>query len=71
MKIIIKNKRELHAVARKIIKTFREERIFAFYGAIGSGKTTIIKAICKVLGAVDIVSSPSFTLVNEYKTVKG
>ena len=38
---------------------------------MGAGKTTIIKAICEVLGAVDIVSSPTFTLVNEYKTSKG
>ena len=38
---------------------------------MGAGKTTIIKAICKVLGAVDIVSSPTFTLVNEYRTSKG
>jgi tRNA threonylcarbamoyladenosine biosynthesis protein TsaE len=38
---------------------------------MGAGKTTIIKAICKALGAVDIVSSPTFTLVNEYKTSKG
>jgi tRNA threonylcarbamoyladenosine biosynthesis protein TsaE len=71
MNIVIKNKRELHSVARKILKQFQEERIFAFYGAMGSGKTTIIKAICEVLGAVDIVSSPTFTLVNEYKTAKG
>lgn len=71
MKIIIKYKRELHAAAGKILKHFPDDRIFAFYGAMGSGKTTIIKAICKVLGAVDIVSSPSFTLVNEYKTAKG
>jgi tRNA threonylcarbamoyladenosine biosynthesis protein TsaE len=71
MKITIKNKRELPAAARKILKHFREERIFAFYGAMGSGKTTIIKAICEVLGAVDIVSSPSFTLVNEYITANG
>ena len=35
---------------------------------MGAGKTTIIKAICKVLGAVDIISSPTFTLVNEYRT---
>jgi tRNA threonylcarbamoyladenosine biosynthesis protein TsaE len=38
---------------------------------MGAGKTTIIKAICKALGAVDIVSSPTFTLVNEYRTSKG
>jgi tRNA threonylcarbamoyladenosine biosynthesis protein TsaE len=70
MNIIIKNKRELHSVAGKILKHFPDDRIFAFYGAMGSGKTTIIKAICEVLGAVDIISSPSFTLVNEYKTAK-
>jgi tRNA threonylcarbamoyladenosine biosynthesis protein TsaE len=38
---------------------------------MGAGKTTIIKAVCKALGAKDIVSSPTFTLVNEYKTNKG
>lgn len=38
---------------------------------MGAGKTTIIKALCKILGAEDIVSSPTFTLVNEYKTKKG
>ena len=45
--------------------------MFAFYGSLGAGKTTIIKAICEVLGAIDIVSSPTFTLVNEYRTSKG
>ena len=38
---------------------------------MGAGKTTIIKALCKNLGAIDIVSSPTFTLVNEYKTSGG
>jgi tRNA threonylcarbamoyladenosine biosynthesis protein TsaE len=38
---------------------------------MGAGKTTIIKAICEVLGAVDIISSPTFTLVNEYMTTEG
>lgn len=38
---------------------------------MGSGKTTIIKAVCKELDAIDIVSSPTFTLVNEYKTSTG
>jgi tRNA threonylcarbamoyladenosine biosynthesis protein TsaE len=38
---------------------------------MGAGKTTIIKAICENLGAVDIVSSPTFTLVNEYRTSNG
>ncbi|MCX6256085.1 MAG: tRNA (adenosine(37)-N6)-threonylcarbamoyltransferase complex ATPase subunit type 1 TsaE [Bacteroidia bacterium] len=71
MKILIKDKRYLSAAAKKLLKHCRENRIFAFYGSMGSGKTTIIKAICKVLGAADIVSSPTFTLVNEYRTSIG
>jgi tRNA threonylcarbamoyladenosine biosynthesis protein TsaE len=71
MKIIIKDKKHLHAAADKLLKHCSRDRIFAFYGAMGSGKTTIIKAICQSLGAIDIVSSPSFTLVNEYKTAAG
>ncbi|NSW95714.1 MAG: tRNA (adenosine(37)-N6)-threonylcarbamoyltransferase complex ATPase subunit type 1 TsaE, partial [Bacteroidales bacterium] len=43
-------------------------RIFAFYGSLGSGKTTFIKAICKKLGVVGNVNSPTFTVINEYKT---
>ena len=70
-KIIIKDKKHLPEAADKFIKLFGGKRIFAFYGAMGAGKTTIIKAICKTLGAIDIVSSPTFTLVNEYKTATG
>jgi len=61
----------LSAAAKKFLKHTGENKIFAFYGSMGAGKTTIIKAICEVLGAVDIVSSPTFTLVNEYRTSKG
>ncbi|MBE3084766.1 MAG: tRNA (adenosine(37)-N6)-threonylcarbamoyltransferase complex ATPase subunit type 1 TsaE [Bacteroidetes bacterium] len=71
MKILIKDKRQLSAAAKKLLKHAGDSRIFAFYGSLGAGKTTIIKAICEVLGAIDIVSSPTFTLVNEYRTSKG
>ena len=71
MEIIIKDKKHLAGAAKKLLKHFGKNRIFAFYGSMGAGKTTIIKAICNVLGAIDIISSPSFTLVNEYKTSKG
>ena len=71
MKILIKDKKHLANAAETFLNHFGEKRIFAFYGSMGAGKTTIIKAICKALGAVDIVSSPTFTLVNEYKTSKG
>lgn len=71
MKIEIKNKRHLPHAAREILEHSGENRIFAFYGQMGAGKTTIIKAVCSELGAVDIVSSPTFTLVNEYRTTSG
>ena len=71
MKIIIKDKRHLIAAAKQLLEQSGKNKIFAFYGSMGAGKTTIIKAICQTLGAVDIVSSPTFTLVNEYKTSSG
>jgi tRNA threonylcarbamoyladenosine biosynthesis protein TsaE len=71
MEILIRNKKHLADAAEKFLKHYGDNRIFAFYGSMGAGKTTIIKAICKALGAVDIVSSPTFTLVNEYRTSEG
>jgi tRNA threonylcarbamoyladenosine biosynthesis protein TsaE len=71
MEILIKDKRHLHAAARQLLERSGDSRIFAFYGTMGAGKTTIIKAVCETLGAIDIVSSPTFTLVNEYKTSTG
>jgi tRNA threonylcarbamoyladenosine biosynthesis protein TsaE len=71
MKILIKDKRHLNTAAKQLLEQSGENKIFAFYGSMGAGKTTIIKAICQTLGAIDIVSSPTFTLVNEYKTSSG
>lgn len=71
MKILIKDKRHLNTAAKQLLEQSGENKIFAFYGSMGAGKTTFIKAICRTLGAVDIVSSPTFTLVNEYKTSSG
>jgi tRNA threonylcarbamoyladenosine biosynthesis protein TsaE len=71
MEILIKDKRHLISSAKELLKYAGDNKIFAFYGAMGAGKTTIIKAICEVLGATDIISSPTFTLVNEYKTSDG
>ena len=71
MIITIKNKKCLPSAAKKLLKAAGDYRIFAFYGAMGSGKTTIIKHLCKTLGAVDVATSPTFTIVNEYKTKAG
>ena len=71
MVITIKNKKCLPSAAKKLLKAVGNYKILAFYGAMGSGKTTIIKHLCKTLEAVDVATSPTFTLVNEYKTKTG
>jgi tRNA threonylcarbamoyladenosine biosynthesis protein TsaE len=71
MNIVIKTKREIRSAVRKLLDQTKGKRIYAFYGAMGAGKTTIIKALCEYLGAADLVSSPTFTLVNEYRTTGG
>jgi tRNA threonylcarbamoyladenosine biosynthesis protein TsaE len=71
MEIIIKDKRQLAKCAREFLNLTSGKRIFAFSGSMGAGKTTIIKSICKELGAKDVVTSPTFTLINEYKTFSG
>ncbi len=58
---------QLQETAIRILNSSRGERFFAFYGAMGVGKTTIINAICKELGTTENVSSPTFSLVNEYR----
>jgi len=71
MNIIVEDLARLNSAAKELIGLCSDKKLFAFYGGMGSGKTTIIKAICEYLGAVDLVSSPTFTLVNEYLTKEG
>jgi tRNA threonylcarbamoyladenosine biosynthesis protein TsaE len=71
MLISIKDKRHLNKAAKTFLKATEGNKIFAFYGTMGAGKTTFIKSVCEILGSVDIISSPTFTLINEYRTEKG
>jgi tRNA threonylcarbamoyladenosine biosynthesis protein TsaE len=58
---------DIDAAARAFLRSVGDSRHFAFYGAMGVGKTTFIKALCKALGVPDNVTSPTFSLVNEYR----
>lgn len=69
--IQIKELHSLRDAARKLLEAFPQERVFAFYGAMGAGKTTFIKALCRQLGSEDNITSPSFALINEYISGKG
>lgn len=62
---------ELKATARKVLDFAGSNNIFCFYGEMGAGKTTLIKAICQELGVEDAMSSPSFSIINEYLLADG
>ena len=64
--IFIPSLDDINQAARKFIELMGEHRLFAFYGGMGAGKTTFIKALCQELGVADNVSSPTFAIVNEY-----
>jgi tRNA threonylcarbamoyladenosine biosynthesis protein TsaE len=67
----IKSLDQLGQAARTFLSMVKGNKTFAFYGPMGSGKTTLIKAICQELGTTDTITSPSFALVNEYRTRNG
>jgi tRNA threonylcarbamoyladenosine biosynthesis protein TsaE len=62
---------EVPAAAAKVLEVCGSHRIFAIFGAMGAGKTTLIKALCKSLGSEDVVKSPTFSIVNEYDSDAG
>lgn len=66
MQLRIDNILEIDKVAEEFIKVVGQNRIFAFYGEMGAGKTTFINSILKVMGIKDHTSSPTFSIVNEY-----
>ncbi len=67
----IKDLSALQDAAKQLLTSFPDERIFAFYGAMGAGKTTFIKALCRSLGSRDNITSPTFALINEYSADEG
>lgn len=69
--IQLKNLSELENAARAILNSIGDSRFICFYGSMAAGKTTLIKAMCAELGVKDVVTSPTFALINEYKTAKG
>ncbi len=68
---LIAKESELPAVAQALIETHPQERVFGFFGEMGTGKTTLIKEICRYLGVVGDMTSPTFAIVNEYWTEEG
>jgi len=64
--IKIESLQEIREAAREFISQMGNAHVFAFYGKMGSGKTTFIKAICEELGVSDVITSPTFAIVNEY-----
>ena len=69
--LVLKSLSDLNIVADKFLHLMKGKKIFAFFGSMGVGKTTFIKALCNELGVVEIVTSPTFALVNEYQTGLG
>ncbi|QKG78936.1 tRNA (adenosine(37)-N6)-threonylcarbamoyltransferase complex ATPase subunit type 1 TsaE [Tenuifilum thalassicum] len=69
--ILLKGLNDIDKAASKILSSIGENRIICFYGEMGAGKTTLIREICKKLGVTDVVTSPTFALVNEYTDENG
>ena len=67
MEIEIKDLEHIREAARTFVDAMGDQHVFAFYGSMGAGKTTFIKAICEELGVEDVVTSPTFAIVNEYE----
>ena len=66
MEITISNLDSIREAAREFISVIGDHKVFAFYGSMGAGKTTFVKAICEELGVEDVITSPTFAIINEY-----
>lgn len=71
MEIRIDSLENIREAARQFVGSMGESTVFAFYGKMGAGKTTFIKAVCEELGVEDVITSPTFAIVNEYRSDTG
>ena len=71
MNLVIHELNDLDAVAHRLLAEGRNQPVWLFEGDMGAGKTTLIKALCRALGVVSTVQSPTFSIVNEYTTHEG
>ncbi len=71
MQIRIDSIQQIREAARQFINGIGQHTVFAFYGKMGAGKTTFIKAVCEELGVTDVITSPTFAIVNEYSLPNG
>ncbi len=65
--VTIQSLSDINTAAKSVLHMIGKSRIICFYGSMGAGKTTLIKAICHELGVTDNVASPTFALINEYR----
>ncbi|WP_291529563.1 tRNA (adenosine(37)-N6)-threonylcarbamoyltransferase complex ATPase subunit type 1 TsaE [Bacteroides sp. UBA939] len=68
MEIKIQSQSHLREAAREFIAVMGDNTVFALYGKMGAGKTTFVKALCEELGVSDVITSPTFAIVNEYRS---
>lgn len=68
MQIKIESLEQIREAAREFVGHIGDSKVFAFYGKMGAGKTTFIKAVCEELGVEDVITSPTFAIVNEYRS---
>ncbi len=71
MEIIINSLEDIDEAARTFAANMGSSKVFAFYGSMGAGKTTFIKALCRQMGVDDVITSPTFSIVNEYHRAGG
>lgn len=62
---------KINDAAERLLNAAAGHKVLAFHGEMGAGKTTFIHALCEMIGVTDTISSPTFSIINQYKTRKG